>query len=43
MRYVICMNAHAFVDSLPEPVDLFLFDPPYYGIVDDAWDNQWKT
>jgi adenine-specific DNA-methyltransferase len=37
-------DAIEFVRSLDDDsVDLFLFDPPYYGIVDDAWDNQWKT
>ena len=23
-------------------VDLILIDPPYYGVVKDGWDNQWK-
>jgi site-specific DNA-methyltransferase (adenine-specific) len=23
-------------------VDLFCFDPPYFGIVADGWDNQWE-
>jgi DNA modification methylase len=23
--------------------DLIVIDPPYYGVVDDAWDNQWDT
>jgi site-specific DNA-methyltransferase (adenine-specific) len=24
-------------------VDLFFCDPPYYKVVSDKWDNQWKT
>lgn len=24
-------------------VDLVLTDPPFYGIVDEAWDNQWNS
>lgn len=24
-------------------VHLFCIDPPFYGIVKDSWDNQWKT
>lgn len=24
-------------------IDLLAFDPPYYGIVDEGWDNQWKS
>lgn len=27
----------------PESVDLVLTDPPYYGVVAEEWDNQWKT
>lgn len=24
-------------------VDLFILDPPYMGVVNDRWDNQWKN
>lgn len=39
---------HRLAESLPsilqdESVDLLLTDPPYYGIVEEAWDNQWST
>lgn len=27
----------------PASCDLVLIDPPYYGIVEDVWDNQWKS
>lgn len=27
----------------PSVVDLIVADPPYYGVVSDAWDNQWST
>lgn len=38
------MSALKFISALPkESVDLFLIDPPYYGIVEETWDNQWKS
>lgn len=43
-RFVVCNDADRFLSSLPlEEVDLFLIDPPYYGIVEDEWDNQWDS
>lgn len=43
-RFVTWMECSRFIRSLPlEGVDLFLIDPPYYGIVDDEWDNQWES
>jgi DNA modification methylase len=42
--YVVNSDALSFVSSFDDAsVDLFLFDPPYYDIVTDAWDNQWTT
>jgi DNA modification methylase len=42
--YVSAETAEDFLQSLqPETVDLILIDPPYYGIVDDSWDNQWSS
>ena len=42
MTYIRCMDALDFIQSLPNnSVDLLLTDPPFYGIVGDAWDNQW--
>ena len=33
-----------FMKILPnEYINLIIADPPYYGIVKDDWDNQWKT
>ena len=33
-----------FLHTLPdESIDLILIDPPYYGVVSDAWDNQWAS
>lgn len=38
------MSALRFLSTLKSgSVDLFLIDPPYYGIVKDTWDNQWKS
>lgn len=37
-------DAFDTVDSLADSsVDAFIFDPPYYGIVDESWDNAWKS
>lgn len=27
----------------PNTIDLVCTDPPYYGVLKDAWDNEWKT
>lgn len=36
-------EAVPFLRNLPDGcVDLVCTDPPYFGIVGDAWDNQWK-
>ena len=26
-----------------KPVDLILTDPPYFKLLKETWDNQWKT
>ncbi len=42
--YVIPCTADALLDQVPDgTVHLLLTDPPYYGITDDAWDNQWAS
>lgn len=42
--YVFNCDASQLVGKLrPESVDLFLFDPPYYDIVGQKWDKQWKS
>ena len=42
--YIKPIQAKALLAEIPpKSVDLILIDPPYYGIVEDAWDNQWKT
>lgn len=43
-EFVQCQEAGRFLSAMPlESVDLFLVDPPYFGIVEDEWDNQWET
>lgn len=43
-KLVVVADALEFVKSLKDgSVTLAVLDPPYYGIVSDAWDNQWKT
>ena len=33
-----------YMKTLPDKcVDLIIVDPPYYGILKESWDNQWKT
>lgn len=42
--FIHATDARRFIDTLPDAsVDLFLTDPPYYGIVRDSWDNQWDS
>jgi DNA modification methylase len=44
MKHVLHCDALAFAKAAPDNcIDLILIDPPYYGIVDDSWDNQWKN
>ena len=34
----------SYLQRLPDrSVDMFLLDPPYYKVVTDKWDNQWKS
>lgn len=43
-RYVHAEDAVALAARLPHAsVDLLLFDPPYFGITKEAWDNQWAS
>lgn len=36
-----CLN---FLKSLPdEYIDSCVTDPPYWGVIDEKWDNQWKN
>ena len=38
------MDCIEYMKSLPdECVDLIIADPPYYKVIKDKWDNQWKT
>lgn len=42
-EFVTAGDAATFLGDLEDgTVDLLLTDPPYYGIVQDGWDNQWK-
>jgi len=35
---------NSFLPTLPDKsIDLIILDPPYYRVVKQAWDNQWKT
>lgn len=38
------MDCLEYLNNLDDKsVDLFLLDPPYMGVVEDEWDNQWKN
>lgn len=44
MNYVVAADAERFLSALrDESVDLFLIDPPYFGILNVPWDNQWES
>jgi len=43
-RYIHQGTAHRFGTWFPpKSIRLLAFDPPYYKIVDEEWDNQWKS
>lgn len=38
------MDCFEFFKSIPDEfVDACITDPPYYGVIDEEWDNQWKS
>ena len=38
------MDCLQFLESLPDrSIDAIILDPPYYRVVNDKWDNQWKS
>jgi len=40
---ILCKTAETMVRTLrDQSVHLLAFDPPYYGILDEAWDHQWN-
>ena len=43
MTYVVPCDAITLVKRIREPVNLIATDPPYFGIVSQDWDNQWKS
>lgn len=44
MTYIVDLDVFNFISTLQDgSVDLFLTDPPYMNIVEDSWDNQWKS
>ena len=44
MTYVHAQRAEDFIPTLEDAsVNLVLTDPPYFGIVEDHWDNQWPN
>lgn len=41
---IVCGESSEVMRGLDdESIDLIIADPPYYGIVDDEWDNQWDN
>jgi len=44
MKYIVHADCFDFVDSLDnDSARLVAMDPPYFGIVKDEWDNQWRS
>lgn len=42
--FIFPQSAKEFLSELPDAsVNLFCIDPPYYKIVKEKWDSQWKT
>ena len=43
-RYVYPIDCQSLVPMLADgSVNLWIADPPYYGVVDESWDNQWPN
>lgn len=41
---ITCSDALELLSTLPDKsVDLIVTDPPYMGVKDEAWDNQWEN
>jgi len=44
LNHIANTNASTYLDSIPDRfVNTFVLDPPYYRVVDEEWDKQWKT
>ena len=44
MEFIKHQDCLDFIKSLNDnSIDLLLTDPPYYGIVNELWDNQWNN
>jgi DNA modification methylase len=44
LSQIINQNCITYMRTLPnECIDLIIADPPYFEIVKDKWDNQWKS
>lgn len=44
LDHIHCVDALTMLRALPSDyVDLAVYDFPYMGVKEDAWDNQWKT
>jgi len=44
MNKIYNLDCLDFLRSIPsESVDLVLVDPPYFEVMDNDWDNQWKS
>lgn len=44
LNQIINQDCITYMRTLPnECVDLIIADPPYFEIVKDKWDNQWKS
>ena len=38
------MDCYEYLSKLPDQhIDSIILDPPYYEVVKESWDNQWKT
>lgn len=42
--HIACARVEAFAPTIPDgSVNLLWLDPPYFRVVDEAWDRAWKT
>lgn len=44
LNHIANKDASDYLDTIPDTfVNTFVLDPPYYRVVDEEWDKQWKT
>ncbi len=44
LNYIVNGDLHDYIKTIPDDfVDEIILDPPYFKVVNEKWDNQWKN